>query len=167
MKKIIVFAFIFITSLCLAQNDRSEREDFSLKLAVNGEQFYGMEVKKAPYFVKEKVLQIYPGDKLFIETENKNDTISAMKIVKENKFPKKTIELEFVQDKEDKAHQQMMLTVKNPFDKALIYDAAMFRVGGDSWTQTSIIPIMAGLTNFETWADVIITLVLNNWRFEK
>ena len=167
MKKIIAFVFVFITSVGFAQNDQPERDAFNLKLAIDGEQYYGMEVKKAPYFVKEKILQIYPGDKLFIETEIKKDTIFSMKIVKENKFPKKTIELEFVQDTQDKAHQQMMLNVKNPFDKSLIYNAAMFRVGSDSWTETSIIPIRPGLTNFETWADVIITLVLSSWRFEK
>ena len=167
MKKIIVFVFVFITTLCTAQNDRPQREAFNLKLAIDGEQYYGMEVKKAPYFVKEKILQIYPGDKLFIETEIKKDTVFSMKIVKANKFPEKTIELEFVQDTEDKTHQQMMLNVKNPFNKSLIYNAAMFRVGKDSWSQTSIIPIRPGLTNFETWADVIITLVLTDWRFEK
>ena len=166
MKNIILITSFLFTSLCFAQNERPERDPFSLKLAVNGEQYYSMEVNKAPYFVKEKILQIYPGDKLFIETEIKQDTISSMKIVKENKFPKKTIELEFVQDTEDKAHQQMMLTVKNPFDKNLIYDAAMFRVGKDTWSKTSIIPIRPGLINFETWPDVIISLVLEKWRFE-
>ena len=60
----------------------------------------------------------------------------------------------------------MMLSVTNPFDKSLIYDAAMYRVGKDSWSKTSIIPIRPGLINFETWADIIITLVLENWRFE-
>lgn len=167
MKKIIVCAFLIITSLCAAQNDRPERETFSLKLAVDGEQYYGMDVQKSPYFVKDKILQIYPGDDLLIETEIKGDTIFSMKVVKENKFPERTITLKFNQETNGKAHEQMMLSVQNPYDRSLVYDAAMFRVGSDKWMGTSIIPIYPKLTSYETWADVIISLVLTNWRFEK
>jgi len=167
MKTITLLACFLFTSLCIAQNDQPQREAFSLKLAVDGEKYYGMEVQKAPYFVKEKILQIYPGDKLFIETEIKNDTVFSMKVVKENKYPTKTIELEFTQETEVKEPAYMTLKVKNPFSKILIYDAMLYRVGKDSWSKTSIIPIRPGLTNFETWPDVIITLVLEQWRFEK
>ena len=167
MKNIILFTSFLFTSLCFAQNDRPQRDAFSLKLAVDGKQYYGMDVNVAPYFVKDKVLQIYPGDKLFIETEIKNDTIFSMKVVKENKFPKKTIELEFVQEAEDRAHKHMMLSVKNPFDKILKYDAFMYRVGSDTFVSTSIIPVMPGISGYETWQDVIITLVLDKWSLEK
>jgi hypothetical protein len=165
MKNILLIT-LFLHSLCNAQNARPEREAFILKLAVDGEQYYNMEVNKTPYFVKEKILQIYPGDQLLIETEIKGDTIFSMKVVAENKFPKKTIILNFAQEIEGRAHLQMMLSVTNPFDKSLIYDAAMYRVGKDSWSKTSIIPIRPGLINFETWADIIITLILENWRFK-
>jgi hypothetical protein len=42
----------------------------------------------------------------------------------------------------------------------------MYIVGGDDWYETSIIPVFPGLTNYEMWTDVIISLVLNNWRLE-
>jgi hypothetical protein len=62
--------------------------------------------------------------------------------------------------------QQMLLTINNPFGKSLNYNAAMYLVGHDRWIDTTIIPIRAGLTNFEMWPDVIITLVLHEWRLE-
>ncbi len=43
----------------------------------------------------------------------------------------------------------------------------MYIVGYNKWLSTSIIPILPNLVNYETWNDVIISLVLERWRFEK
>ena len=72
-----------------AQNEVTNREEFTLKLPVDGEQFYEQKVEKSLYFVKENVLQLYPGEKLFIEVEIKKKEIISMKIVKENLNPEK------------------------------------------------------------------------------
>lgn len=48
----------------------------------------------SPYFVREKILQIYSGEKLFIEVEIEKKEIISMKVVKENINPEKTIEVE-------------------------------------------------------------------------
>jgi inner membrane protein involved in colicin E2 resistance len=165
--KHLLIAFLLITALSHAQsNDRPQREPFQLQLPIDGEQYYGMPVDKTPYFPKEKVLQVYPGEKLNIEVELRKDTIYAMKVVEKNLHPENTVELEFVQVAKDKKHEQMMLTVKNPFKKSLIYEAAMYTVNREDWVNTSIIPIRPGLTNFETWPDVIVTLVLHDWRLK-
>jgi hypothetical protein len=166
MKNFITAVVLFTCALLNAQNDKPTREAFELKLSINNEQYYGMQVEKAPYFVKEKVLQIYPGEKLFIEAEVKDDVFVSMKVVERNLNPDKTIELNFYQNVEDKKHQQMYLTIKNPFNKKLNFNASMYIVGGDDWYETSIIPVFPGLTNYEMWNDVIISLVLNNWRLE-
>ena len=89
-----------------------------------------------------------------------------MKVVKENKNPAKTIELEFSQDVSGRQNKGMMLEVSNPFDKILFYDAMMNVVGKKGWFKTSIIPVRPKLKSLELWPQVIITLVLNNWRFE-
>lgn len=153
-------------SFCYSQNDVAEREPFTLKLAVNDNQFYEMPIKKSNYFVKENVIQIYPSEKINVEVELKADTIYSMKVVKKILNPKRTIQIEFNQNLKDNKSEGMMLTVKNPFDKKLNYNAFMFIVGHDKWIQTSIIPILPNLVNYETWSDVIITLVLEKWRFE-
>lgn len=95
MKKILFIILTFTASFCYSQNEIKEREPFVLKLAVDSDQFYQMDVPKSKYFVKENIIQIYPTEKLNIEVEIKNDTIFAMKVVEKIVEPKRTIQIEF------------------------------------------------------------------------
>jgi len=166
MKKLLLLFCLLSFSISKSQNEKKDREAFTLKIAVDQEHYYSMDVTKSAYFVKEKILQIYPGEKLFVETEIKGDTIYSMKIVQKITKPKKTIEIEFTQNAEDKSNIIMMLNVKNPFDKILNYNAMMFTPNSQKWKSTSIIPIQPKLENFESWPHAIITLVLDKFRFE-
>ena len=58
----------------------------------------------------------------------------------------------------------MILEVVNPFDKDLEYKAMMYIVGHDKWIQTNVLPVKSKLIGYETWSDVIITLVLSDWK---
>lgn len=167
MKKNLFIIILFIANFCYSQNEIKEREPFVLKLAVDNEQFYQMDIPKSKIFVKENIIQIYPTEKLNVEVEIKNDTIYSMKVVDKIVEPKRTIQIEFLQNVKDKKPEGMMLKVTNPFDRKLNYNAMMYIVGHNKWLSTSIIPILPNLVNYETWNDVIITLVLEKWRFEK
>jgi len=158
---------LLITSFTLsAQNEKAERETFDLKVAVDSVNFYQQNIKKGPYFIYDKTIQIYPSEKLFIEVEVKKDTIASMKVVKENLNPKKTIELDFIQNVNGRNHESMFLTVKNPFKKNIRYDALIYVLGNKDWVETSIIPVRAKLQSIEMWNDIILTMALTNWRFE-
>ena len=165
MRNLLILVTIFFFNFTKAQ-DKINREAFKLDLAVDSEQYYSMDVPKSPYFVKEKILQIYCSEKLFVETEIKADTIYSMKVVERNKYPEKTIEISFTQDDKDRKNIITMLNVKNPFNKILKHDAMMFTPYSQKWKETSIIPIEPKLQNFESWPHTIITLVLDNWRLE-
>ena len=115
----------------------------------------------------QKVLQIYPGEELNIETEIKGDSIFSMKVVEEIAFPEKTIKLKFLQNVTNRKNTQMILSVVNPFDNKLVYNAMIYTVGGQRWSPTSIIPIQPKLVGYETWPDVIVTMALEKWRFIK
>jgi len=149
-----------------AQNDKANREEYTLKLPVDGKQFYQQKIEKTPYFVKENVLQIYPGEKLFIEVETSKSEITSMRVVKENLNPQKTIMVDFTQTTKGKKSESMMLKIVNPFEKDLEYKAMMFTVGHDKWIDTNVYPVRAKLTSFEMWSDVIITLVLSDWKLK-
>ena len=149
-----------------AQNERLTREAFTLKLPVNGLEFYEQKVQKSPYFVKENILQLYPGEKVFIEVETNNNEITSMKSVKSNINPKKTLKIEFTQSTKDRKSKFMMLEIENPFKKELDYKAMMFIVGHDKWISTNVYPVKAKLAGYETWSDVIITLALSDWKFK-
>jgi len=154
------FGFIY------AQNERPSREEFTLKLPVDGERFYEQNVAGRPFFVKKGILQIYPNEKLFLEVETTKKEIISMKVVKENLNPEKTVEIEFTQNVKDRKSESMMLKVVNPFKKDLKYKAMMFIVGHDKWISTNVLPVRSKLTGYETWSDVIITLVLSDWEFK-
>jgi hypothetical protein len=167
--KIRTFLTILLSTsiaLVFGQNEKTSREEFSLKLPVNGEQFYEQKVDKSPYFIKENVLQIYPGEKLFIEVEKTKSEITSMKVVKDNLNPQKTILIEFAQTTKGRKSESMMLKIVNPFNKDLEYKAMMFIVGHDKWINTNVYPVRAKLTNFEMWNDVIISLVLSEWKLK-
>ncbi|WP_101450291.1 hypothetical protein [Aquimarina sp. MAR_2010_214] len=165
MKKYLTL-FVILISVWVtnSQNEKSHRESFDLTVAIDTINFYKQKIDKTPYFVKENVLQIYPTEKINIEVEISKDSIIAMKVVKENLNPEKTIVLEFKQEVKNQKSERMMLTITNPFEKTLTYDAHMFIVGHDKWISTSIIPILPKLTNFEMWNDIILSLVLENWK---
>ena len=168
MKKLF-FTSIFIAvamASAFGQNDKEFRKPFTLKLSVDTTTFYEQEVLRSKYFVKDNILQIYPSESVLIEVEINENEIKSMKIVGKNKNPSKTIEINFIQKTNGRKHEFMMLEVKNPFKKILNYDAMMYIVGKDKWLKTSIIPVQPKLGSFEIWYDVIITLVLSNWRLE-
>jgi len=116
--------------------------------------------------VKDKILQIYPGEKLYIETETEDDEILSMNVVEENLNSEKTIVIEFSQKVKDRKNEMMMLEIVNPFNKDLEYEAMMFIVGHEKWINTNVLPVKANLTTFEIWSDVIITLVLAEWKLK-
>jgi hypothetical protein len=164
MKKVILLLHLCIVSVTLAQTNRKA---FTLEMAADATHQYKMDVKESPYFVKEKILQLYCGEKLFVECEIAADTIATMKVVPENIHPERTIAIEFNQDTEDRKNIGTTLSVKNPFKKSLKYSALMYTPLGQTWTSTSIIPVYPGLIGFEMWPHAIVTLVLEEWELVK
>lgn len=164
MKIKLIFISLLFTILSFSQQSRKA---FTLEIAANEKQQYKTEISKSPYFVHDKILQIYCGEKVFVECEILGDTISKMKIVEKNINRKRTIEIEFTQDSNDRKNINTMLQIKNPFEKDLIYQATMLTPKSQGWNRTSTIPVRANLTSFETWPHSIISLALDNWKFKK
>jgi hypothetical protein len=149
-----------------SQGQELKRKAFKLEIAADEAHQYTMDVKEGPYFVKEKILQIYCNETLFIECEVAGDSISKMKVVEENTHPERTIVVKFSQNADDRKNIRTDLHVKNPFDKQLKYNALMFTPTSSNWKRTSIIPVLPKIENFEMWPHSIISLVLDKWRFE-
>jgi hypothetical protein len=160
----LLFCLLWIISIpTFSQNENDFRNEFVLKIPVDGKQYYEQKIERTPYFVHENVLQIYPGEELYIEIEISKDTIYLMKAVKENINPDKTIKVKFSQEIENNKSKFMMLEVVNPFNKDLNYKAMMYIVGHNKWINTNVLPVTARLSGFEMWSDVIITMVLTDW----
>ncbi len=112
-------------------------------------------------------LQLYPGESVFIEIEQADGVIKSIKAVKEIRDESKTVTIAFTQVANKNVHQQMMLKVVNPFKYALSYKAAIYLMKQKKWVKTDVYPVIAGLSGFETWPDIITSIGLNNWTFQK
>ena len=166
MKNSILLLFLISFSFCSAQKESEKRKAFTLEIAANETQQYQAEIAESPYFVKDKLLQIYCGEKIFIECDIAGDSISSMKVVQKNVNTKRTIEINFTQESSNRRSIITMLEVKNPFNQDLIYEASMLTPKSNNWKSTSIIPVQANLISFETWPHAIISLALMNWKLK-
>lgn len=168
MKKIffILVCLFSITQITFAEGELT-RKAFDLKLAVDNDRFYTTRLSESPFVTKDNTVQMYPGEDLFFEVEVVEDKIVKLIAVKENKFPEKTLEISFKQECNDKVHELMMLSIKNPFDKDLNYKALIYLMEHKKWVSTSVLPVVAGKVSFETWPDIIVTIALTNWTLKK
>jgi hypothetical protein len=59
-----------------------------------------------------------------------------------------------------------MLKVKNLYDKSLLYSARMCIKKRHLCAETSVLPVQAGISAFESWGDPIDTIVVSAIRLE-
>jgi hypothetical protein len=143
-----------------------KRTPYKLTLAVDKKTVYEEDIKASPYILPNNVVQLYPGETVFIEVEEENGIINSMTAVKENVNPSKTLVLSFSQTATKKVHQSMMLKVFNPFKEELSYNANIYPLQHKQWIKTSIYPVAGGLSGFESWPDIIISISLDRWTFK-
>lgn len=152
---------------CLAQstNLRPNRAAYELTVAVDSAVAYVDTIQAGPFVVGPNILQIYPDETVFVEVEVKKGRIITLTPVQENKRPDRTREISFTQKAKGRQHEMMMLKLVNPFNKTLIYSAMIYLLQERKFVPTSVLPVEAGLTTFETWPDIITTLALTGWKF--
>jgi hypothetical protein len=163
VKKIWILIF-FSLIICkgYGQSDKSGniRAPFELKLFVNEQQFYSAPMGESNYIINDSIIQIFPGEKIYIEADVINNRLTNFQIVKEIRDKNKTLVIDFQQTAEKKVHEQMILTIDNPFDKQLYYKAQMNLMKSKMWVKTSVYPVMARLESIEMWPDLITSLAL-------
>ncbi|MFT3796755.1 hypothetical protein [Flavobacterium sp.] len=149
-----------------AQNDKPEREAFTLKVERNAKQFYAQQVERSPYFAMEKTLQLYPYEKVLVEVEIKADTIHSMKTVEKNLNPERTFEIEFCQTVKEHTARPTQLWIKNPFGKKLKYTVLYHSIEDREWRTVSKTARKNWSSN-EVWpTEVVSSLVLKDWELE-
>ncbi|WDF77758.1 hypothetical protein PQ469_28130 [Mucilaginibacter sp. KACC 22773] len=161
MKNYLFLFLLLIGKECDAQTvDSNTRPPFELKLFVNDSTFYNAPMNASQYVYNKKTIQVFPGESLLIEAELSGDSLVNLKVVPENIHKEKTIKISFSQSVEGRIHQQMILSVVNPFSKKLDYSAQINLLNQKKWVKTSIIPVLPGLVSYETWPDLITTIAL-------
>ena len=142
------------------------RKPYKLSLVVDKSSTYVADLPANPYVGPKNTVQIYPGEEVFIEVEQQDGIIEKMTAVKENIHPGKTIIISFKQVVKNKVCESTMLSVNNPFPYKLIYGAMILSLK-QKWIETDVYPVEAGLYGYEVWPDVIVSIGLAKWKFEK
>jgi hypothetical protein len=168
MRKLVIILTLGLTTiLSFGQtNDLPQRDAFTLNLAVSDTNYYKAEIKASAFVLPDNTIQLYPGEKIYVEVELVKKEIISMKSVKENHNPDKTIIISFTQEVEGKKHNFMMLSIDNPFSKKLNYKANIYLMKHNKWVSTSVIPIGAKLGSYESWPDIITTIALSDMEFK-
>jgi hypothetical protein len=166
MKKLFLLSFVFCLASAFSQNDKPERPEMNIKLYVDSTHYYNEDVKPGAYFIAENVLQIYASEKVFVEVETSKFGITSMKTVKENLNPGKTLVIDFFQEAKGSRHGATKLRITNPLGKTLSYKAKTLSTKSDAWVKATVQPISAGVTQTESWNEVVVKLMLFDWELE-
>ncbi len=167
MKKYLLFALLFISKVCLAQTVAvNTRPAFELKLLVSDSNFYQAAMPVTSYVIQNKIIQIFPGEEIFVEADIVKDSLVNLKRVPTIVNKEKTLTISFAQISEGKAHKQMELKISNPFSKNLEYSVMMNLMKQKRWVKTDVLPVRAGIQSFEFWPNVITTIALSDFHLK-
>jgi hypothetical protein len=175
MKKAIlltrIFLPLFLMLLCgssyCQELDNNVRPAFDLKLFVNDSTFYQAHMDATFYVIKERTIQIFPGEKIYVEADLSGDILVNLRVVPEIKNKEKTITISFLQEHDGNNHVMMKLNLVNPFPQNLLYSARINLMKQKRWVGTSVEPVMPKIMSLEMWPDIITTIVLYNFYLKK
>lgn len=138
-----------------------------IKLRVEEGRVFQGKAPRMPY-VQDGAVQIIPGETLFIEAEVDGDRLINLRRVKRPQKPKVTLELRLSQPGKARADLGMMLTIGNPFKRALRYKASFLPASSDDPASatpkpTSTCPISPRMKSHESWPHPILRLYLSDF----
>ncbi len=167
MKLKLLILFLLPCFLAAAQNEKVLRDPFKLTLVYDSLHFYEEEIKSTPYLVRGNSLQLYPSEKVFLEVELNGDAIESLKSVREIQYPDQTITLGFSQESDGESDPIMMLKIDNPFvNRVLTFSGYIYKVNGNGWERTSLLPVQAQSSSIEIWSEVISSIGIDGWNLE-
>jgi hypothetical protein len=137
------------------------RDPFTLKLKLNDGSNFEQRFDQVPY-VKDGSVYIFSGEAFGIAVKTDGDKITDVSYEKD--ATKDDILLKFEQMSTGKT-TMMMLTIQNKLKQDVQLDASMRLPKRDGAYKTSILPVLAGKSGFESWPHPIAVLELRNFRF--
>lgn len=110
-------------------------------------------------YVADNVVYIFAGESFGVTVTLNGDDITGISYQKD--AGKADIAFKFSQEKKS----MMFLVIKSKLKRRLFLDALMTVPQKKGVYKTSILPVEAGLMNFESWPHPIVQLELRNFRF--
>jgi hypothetical protein len=105
------------------------------------------------------VVNIKLGDKAAVQFQVDGNKLSQPKVVANPDSKNPTVTFDFSDQ-----GKILILSTKNSFSKTLNFRALMRFKGRSKYVETSIIPVRAGISSFESWTDPIDDLILFDFK---
>lgn len=144
----------------------NNRPEYKIHLAVDSDLVYEATIKGSKYIIIDSVIQIFPGEKIFVETDIVRDNLTNFKVVPHIIDNSKTLTLEFLQELNGKKHKQMVLMVDNPFNKEIEYNAITSRMIDKTTSMSSELTVPAKSKSLQTWPDILTSLLLKSLKLQ-
>jgi hypothetical protein len=116
--------------------------------------------KVFPAIVQPMGIVVLAGQTVYIEADVAGDRLVNLAAVGIVTRPEKTITAKFEQN----AQGGMLLTINNPFPKAIKFNMGMMPLKSERLVKTSSCPVGAGIALLEHWPFPIFQVVLGNAR---
>jgi hypothetical protein len=144
-----------------SHDSRVFREPFTLRVRVDKNHYYEEQYDKRIPYVSDNDVYIFSGENFGLNLASKDNGVAE--VTYQPDIKRADIWLSFAQPK-DLGGVVMMLTIQNKLKRTLQMDGLMTVPGKKEGYKTTIVPIEAGLSDFESWPHPIIQLVLSNFR---
>jgi hypothetical protein len=168
MKKLLFLSLcVFAMHFMLFGQDSTilKRPAYKLKIPIDGNSFYEANIESTPYVLPDRAIQLYPGESVYIVVDQVDGNIKSLHAISEIQDSSKTLIISFSQITAGNIHQSMMLKVHNPLPYQLKYTAKMLTLR-KKWVTTDVLPVEAGISGYETWQNVIVSIALGDWEFK-
>lgn len=106
---------------------------------------------------KPNTVLIHPGEVLYAQFEESG---AALRLVSVQKEKNPQAQLVLTMKPFDQATRLLLLTVESKFRKDMLYKAEMRLLSRNVREETSVVPVRAGLSSFESWPHPIEELAL-------
>jgi hypothetical protein len=140
------------------------RKPFTLRIRVDQEHYYEEKKEKVPYVYRGDVY-LFIGDRFGLKIDVADSAIRAIRY--ERDLSKADVTLEFKQGDPVNGKATSQLVMQNRTKHTFLMDAAMTVPDRKDILKTSILPLQAGLTNYEGWPHPIVQLALVHIRLQK
>ena len=162
-----LLCLVVITASAQANLDTSKpnlvfRDPFILRLAVDKDHYYEEHFEKIPY-VANNDIYLFAGETFGLSLRISDGEISEVSYQPD--LGRADLLLKFSQEK--KLKNGMMLVIQSKIKKRLYLDAVMTIPQSKEIHRTNIVPVEAGLSDYESWPHPIVQLVLRNLRFSE
>lgn len=140
-------------------------EPYSFDLIGDDGKTLSFSFKSRPPIVQGNFISIFPGETTHVLADVSGAELTNFRTTKQVEHPSRTLTFQFSQEEFEKGERLMLLTITNPFDRAIKFRAGMMLPSSDRLMKTSVCPLMPNGKNFESWPEPIFQIVLTDFHF--